>query len=133
MYPWEAAWATDGEVTPLWGGADIVTGKPIPILTGLIEQHITADVAFGIDLYHAVTGDEAFMDACGWEILIDTARFWASRVTWDEARGAYVILDVIGPDEYKEHVNNNAYTNYMAARNLRLGLELILVRYILRK
>ena len=123
MYPWEAAWIDDGEVTPLWGGADIVTGKPIPILTGLIEQHITADVAFGVHLYHMVTGDEEFMDSCGWEILIDTARFWASRVTWDEKRQAYVILDVIGPDEYKEHVNNNAYTNYMAANNMKLALE----------
>ena len=123
MYPWEAAWIDDGEVTPLWGGADIVTGKPIPILTGMIEQHITADVAFGVQLYHAVTGDEAFMDDCGYEILIDTARFWASRFTWDEARNAYVILDVIGPDEYKEHVDNNAYTNYMAVHNMQLALS----------
>ena len=123
MYPWEAAWIDDGEVTPLWGGADIVTGKPIPILTGLIEQHITADVAYGVQLYYEVTGDDAFMDECGWEILIDTARFWASRATWDENRKAYVILDVIGPDEYKEHVDNNAYTNYMAACNMQLALK----------
>ncbi len=123
MYPWEAAWVSDGEVTPLWGGADIVTGKPIPILTGMIEQHITADVAFGVHLYDAVTHDQTFMDECGYEILIDTARFWASRVTRDE-RG-YVILDVIGPDEYKEHVNNNAYTNYMAMMNLKLAVDAI--------
>ena len=125
MYPWEAAWFDDGEVTPLWGAADIVTGEQIPILTGLIEQHITADVAFGVDLYFAATGDQAFMDDFGYEILIDTARFWASRLTWDEERQAYVILDVIGPDEYKDHVDNNAYTNYMAAHNLRLGLKAI--------
>ena len=123
MYPWEAAWIDDGEVTPLWGGADVVTGNPIPILTGMIEQHITADVAFGVQLYYAVTGDQAFMDRCGYEILIDTARFWASRFTWDAKRQAYVILDVIGPDEYKEHVNNNAYTNYMAVNNMKLALQ----------
>ncbi|MBQ9195995.1 MAG: glycoside hydrolase family 65 protein [Clostridia bacterium] len=125
MYPWEAAWIDDGEVTPLWGSADIVTGKPIPILTGMIEQHITADVSFAVQLYHAVTGDERFMDECGYEIIIDTARFWASRFTWDEKRGAYVILDVIGPDEYKEHVDNNAYTNYMAANNMKQALAVI--------
>ena len=123
MYPWEAAWIDDGEVTPLWGAADVVTGKQIPILTGMIEQHITADVAFGVRLYQAVTGDMDFMRRCGYEILLDTARFWVSRVTWDEGRGKYVILDVIGPDEYKEHVDNNAYTNYMADCNLRLALE----------
>lgn len=123
MYPWEAAWVDDGEVTPLWGAADVVTGKPMKILTGLIEQHITADVAFGVSQYYAVTGDDDFMNRCGYEMLIDTARFWASRVTWNEAKGAYVILDVIGPDEYKEHVDNNAYTNYMAANNMRLALS----------
>ncbi len=123
MYPWEAAWISDGEVTPLWGAADVVTGRQIPILTGMIEQHITADVAFGVRLYQAVTGDMDFMRRCGYEILLDTARFWVSRVTWDEERQAYVILDVIGPDEYKEHVDNNAYTNYMADYNLALALE----------
>ena len=122
MYPWEAAWVDDGEVTPLWGAADVVTGRQIPILTGMIEQHITADVAFGVWLYQAVTGDTDFMRRCGYEILLDTARFWVSRVTWDDAKAAYVILDVIGPDEYKEHVDNNAYTNYMADANLRLAL-----------
>ncbi|MBQ9262754.1 MAG: glycoside hydrolase family 65 protein [Clostridia bacterium] len=123
MYPWEAAWVDDGEVTPLWGAADVVTGKQIPILTGMIEQHITADVAFAVRLYQAVTGDMDFMRRCGYEIILDTARFWASRVTWDEGKNAYVICDVIGPDEYKEHVDNNAYTNYMADHNLRLALE----------
>ena len=123
MYPWEAAWVDDGEVTPLWGAADVVTGKPMKILTGIIEQHITADVAFAVEQYFAVTGDQDFMDRCGYEMLIDTGRFWASRVTWDEKKGAWVILDVIGPDEYKEHVDNNAYTNYMAAHNLRLALR----------
>ena len=122
MYPWESAWMDDGEVTPLYGGADIVTGEQIPILTGQIEQHITADIAFAVWQYFTATGDEEFMQRCGKEILLETARFWASRATWDEKRQAYVILDVIGPDEYKEHVDNNAYTNYMAHFNMRLAL-----------
>ena len=123
MYPWETALPEDGEVTPLWGQADVVTGKALPILTGLIEQHITADIALAVHFYKTVTGDEAFMDRCGDEILLDTALFWASRVTWDVEKQAWVILDVIGPDEYKEHVNNNAYTNYLACENMRLALE----------
>lgn len=125
MYPWEAAWVDDGEVTPLWGAADIVTGKPIPILTGLIEQHITADVVFGIWLYYTVTRDQQYMDDCGYEVILDTARYWASRVEWDEQRARYVITNVIGPDEYKERVNNNAYTNYMAANNMKLALRVM--------
>ena len=123
MYPWEAAWADDGETTPVLGAADIVTGEPIPILTGLLEQHITADVAFGLWLYYTATGDRDLMDRYGWEMLLETARFWASRAEWKEAAQRYEICDVIGPDEYKDHVDNNAYTNYMAAFNMRLGLR----------
>lgn len=125
MYPWESAWIDDGEVTPLWGAADVVTGLPMKILTGILEQHITADIAFAVDQYVCATGDQDFMERYGYEILIDTARFWTSRATWDENKQALVILEVIGPDEYKEHVDNNAYTNYMARHNLKLGLKAI--------
>lgn len=125
MYPWESAWISDGEVTPLWGAADIVTGQPMKIWTGLIEQHISADIAFAVWQYYAITGDQVFMDECGYEIIIDTARFWASRATWNEKKGQYEYLGVIGPDEYKEHVDNNAFTNYMAAWNMRLALRII--------
>ena len=125
MYPWEAARPEDGEVTPLFGATDVTTGTAMRILTGQIEQHITADVAFGVEQYLLATGDEAFRAQCGDEILIDTARFWASRAEWDEARDAYVIRDVIGPDEYSEHVDNNAYTNYMAAYDMCCALAAI--------
>ncbi len=43
--------------------------------------------------------------------------FWLSRGV--EINGRIEIHDVIGPDEYTEHVNNNAYTNYLAAYNVR--------------
>lgn len=125
MYPWESAWISDGEVTPLWGGADVVSGLPMKIWTGLIEQHISADIAFAVWQYYAVTGDQDFMDTCGYEIIIDTARFWASRATWNDMKRQYEYLDVIGPDEYKEHVDNNAFTNHMAAWNMRLALLII--------
>ena len=114
MYPWESAWMDDGEVTPVWGAADVVTGKSTKIWSGFIEQHITSDVSFGVWQYYKLTGDEAFMEACGYEILLDTGIFWASRLEWNEEKQRYHINNVIGPDEYKEHVNNDAFTNYTA-------------------
>lgn len=123
MYPWEAAWPTDGEVTPRWGAVDVVTGEQTPIWTGLIEQHISADIAFAVYQYYQVTGDEEFMNDCGYEIIFDTARFWLSRLEWDEEKQEYHINNVIGPDEYKEHVDNNAYTNYMAHFNIQLAIQ----------
>lgn len=125
MYPWESAWIDDGETTPLWGAADVVTGETLKILTGIIEQHISADIAFAIWSYYQVTADESFMERCGYEMIFDTARFWADRVEWNDTEMRYEINDVIGPDEYKEHVNNNAYTNYMVHFNMELACILI--------
>ncbi|MDS9472467.1 glycoside hydrolase family 65 protein [Sporosarcina pasteurii] len=123
MYPWEMAWPTDGEVTPEFGDIDIVTGEQTKIWTGFIEQHITSDIAFGVYQYENVTGDKQFMDEYGYEIVFDTAKFWASRLEWNEEKHRYEINNVIGPDEYKEHIHNNAFTNYMAYFNMKLAMR----------
>ncbi len=114
MYAWESA-ATGDEVTPRWvPGAK---GELIRIWCGDIEHHITADVAYAVWQYWQITGDHDWMRNCGAEILIETAKFWASAVKWTGRR--YELLDVIGPDENHEHCNNNAFTNAMAQFNLR--------------
>ncbi|GGA71475.1 glycoside hydrolase family 65 protein [Ornithinibacillus halotolerans] len=123
MYPWEMAWPSDGEVTPIYGDVDVVTGEQMKIWSGFIEQHISADIAFAVYQYYQVTNDQDFMDNYGYEMVFDTARFWASRLEWDEGKQRYHINNVIGPDEYKEHVNNNAFTNYMAYFNMKLAIN----------
>ncbi|MGM9974329.1 MAG: glycoside hydrolase family 65 protein [Clostridiaceae bacterium] len=125
MYPWESAWIDDGEVTPLTSGIDVVKGTPIDVLTGKLEHHITADIAYGLWQYYIATGDKAFMEDYGYEMLFDTALFWSSRLEYNEELDRYEINDVIGPDEYKEHVDNNAFTNYMAHFNMKLALEVM--------
>ncbi len=122
MYPWESAFTGD-EVTPVWGAVDIVTGKATKIWSGFIEQHITSDIAFAVWQYYKITGDDDFMERYGYEMLFDTATFWASRLEWNEEKRQYHINDVIGPDEYKEHVNNNAFTNYMAHWNIETAIR----------
>ncbi len=111
MYPWEAAWITDGETTPP------------QYLTGQIEYHITADVAVGVYSYYVITGDEDFMEKYGYELLFETAKFWASRLEYKAELDRYEITNVIGPDEYKEQVDNNAYTNYLAQYNFQLAVK----------
>ncbi|WP_422122253.1 glycoside hydrolase family 65 protein [Planococcus sp. X10-3] len=123
MYPWEMAWPTDGEATPEWGGIDIVTGERTKIWPGFIEYHISADIALAVYQYANATGDEEFLKQAGYKMVFETARFWASRLEWNENREQFEITDVIGPDEYKEHVDNNAFTNYMAYFNLKLALR----------
>ncbi|MCD7956320.1 MAG: glycoside hydrolase family 65 protein [Lachnospiraceae bacterium] len=122
MFPWESAWLDDGEVTPEYCDVDILTGLPIKVWSGIIEQHITSDVAFGAWQYAVITGDEQFMDDYGYELIMDTACFWASRLEPGED-GFYHINDVVGPDEFREHVNDNAFTNYMARWNMSKAME----------
>jgi len=114
LYAWESADTGDETTPPV-----VLTpyGEIIPILSGLEEHHISADIAYAIWQYVRATGDEAFLEEEGAEILLETARFWASRGSWNKD-GKYHIDRVIGPDEYHESVNDNAYTNHLAKKNL---------------
>jgi trehalose/maltose hydrolase-like predicted phosphorylase len=119
LYAWESA-DTGVETTPERViGAD---GTQVDILTGRMEHHISADVAYAVWQYWRFTGDEDFFLRAGAEILLDTARFWASRAV-AEADGKRHIRHVIGPDEYHEDVDDNAFTNVMARWNIGRGLE----------
>lgn len=119
-FPWESA--VDGtDVTPRRGVDP--TGNFVPILTGDREEHITADVAWAAWHYASVTGDWSFLEGPGRELVVDTARYWASRIRMDGAGHGH-IDGVIGPDEYHEDVDDNAFTNILAAWNLRAAAEL---------
>jgi trehalose/maltose hydrolase-like predicted phosphorylase len=74
--------------------------------------------------YWRATGDDDFFLCAGAEIHLDTARFWASRAV-AEADGRRHIRHEIGPDEYHEDVDDNAFTNVMARWNIARGLEAI--------
>ncbi|MFZ0020926.1 MAG: glycosyl hydrolase family 65 protein, partial [Acetobacteraceae bacterium] len=119
MYAWEST-DTGDETTPeqLTGP----TGELIQVLCGTQEQHITADVAYAVWQYWEATGDDTFMIDAGAEILLESARFWASRAS-QEADDKCHIRGVIGPDEYHENIDDNAYTNVMARWNIRRGIE----------
>lgn len=120
FYAWESA-ASGEDVTPLFAVAP--DGQAVRILTGEREQHISADVAFGVWNYWQATSDDRFLINAGAEILIETARFWTSRVErGDDDR--YHIRGVIGPDEYHENVDDNAYTNGLAQWNLEIAAEI---------
>ncbi|MEC3918703.1 glycosyl hydrolase family 65 protein [Nocardia sp. CDC160] len=118
-FPWESA--TDGtDVTPRAG---FLGGAPVPILTGTLEEHITADVAWGADHFAEWAGRTDYLATTARELLVETARYWASRLRLD-AHGRAHLDQVIGPDEYHETVDDNAFTNVMARWNLRRAARL---------
>lgn len=119
-FAWESA--GDGrDVTPT--SARLATGELVRIRTGELEEHIVADVAWAAAQYLAWTGDEAFAAGPGRELFLETARYWASRVR-DGRDGRTHIYGVIGPDEYHEPVDDNAFTNVLARWNLRQAAAL---------
>jgi len=114
-FPWESA-STGREVTP----AAVVgpRGEKVRVLTGEMEDHIVADVVWAASRYAEWTADEAFRRGPLTRLLVETARYWASRIECD-ADGSAHIRHVIGPDEYHENVDDNAFTNVLARWNLR--------------
>jgi len=119
LYAWESA-DTGMETTP--ERVVLSDGAVVDILTGKLEHHISADVAYAVWLYWRASGDDEFFLSVGAEILLETARFWASR-SIAEADGWRHIRHVIGPDEYHEDVDDNAFTNVMARWNIARALE----------
>jgi len=121
LYAWESA-ATGAEMSP-----EQVIGpdrKVVAVLCGRQEQHISADVAYAVWQYWQATGDDDFLLQAGAEILLETGRFWASRAGL-ERDGHCHIRGVIGPDEYHEDIDDNAYTNVMARWNIRRALDVV--------
>lgn len=82
-------------------------------------------VAYGIWHYVHLTGDEDFLWHCGAEMLLQVARFMASRVEVGSATGKCGFFGVMGPDEFHLMVNNNAYTNYMGMRTLAYAAQVL--------
>ena len=119
LYAWESADTGDETAPEQVIGPD---RQVIRVLSGQQEQHISADVAYAVWQYWQATRDESFLLEAGAEILLETGRFWASRAGL-EADGLRHIRGVIGPDEYHENVDDNAFTNVMARWNIRRALD----------
>ncbi len=104
MFPWESD-DTGEEATPTWA------------LTGIFEQHITADIAIAFWNYYALTQDKTWLRS-EFKVLKEIADFWVSRVVKNQD-GSYSILNVVGADEYAQHVDDNSFTNGSAIEALK--------------
>lgn len=122
FYPWEACPLDGRENCPEWW-QDKAASAPVHIPCGSIELHINAAVAMSASNYLNIARRPAPAPEEIHRMLVEIARFWASRGTWEHGR--YSIKDVIGPDEYHEHVDDNTYTNQMAAWCLRKALDVV--------
>ncbi len=89
------------------------------------EIHRNAAITYAIYNYVNYTGDAQYLMDYGVDVLVETARFWADRVDYHPQKHCYMLLGVTGPNEYENNVNNNWYTNTMAAWSLRYTNEIL--------
>ena len=120
FYAWESQ--DDGlEQCSQFNVTDPITNEPIRTYFDEKQIHISGDVALGIYRYVYFTDDETILEDGGYEVIHECARFYISRATYRD--GHYHYDDVIGPDEYHESVNDNAFTNYLAYKTIDLAIQ----------
>ena len=109
MYPWEAD-DLGHETTPHFAAQNASS-----------EIHVNGDVALAQWQYFQATGDSAWLAREGFPVIRATADFWVSRATYDSARARYDINNVVSVSEGMVGVNDDAYTNSVAKRNLEIA------------
>ncbi len=124
VFAWESA-GTGDEVTPRWVPPADNSAELVRIWCGDRELHINTDVAYAVWNYWQATGDDEWIRDYGAELILDTAVYWGSRVEWNAKQEYYEIREVIGTDEYHEHVSNNAFTNRMVQWHLERALTVL--------
>ncbi|MDN5383294.1 glycosyl hydrolase family 65 protein [Streptomyces sp. LB8] len=130
MYPWQSG--SDGREETQRLHLNPRSGRWLPDHSRL-QRHVGSAVAYNVWQYCQASGDSEFLYTKGAEMLVQIARFWADSATWDGGLERHRILGVMGPDEYHDAypdadrpgLDDNAYTNVMAAWVLVRALELV--------
>ncbi|MCC8358995.1 glycoside hydrolase family 65 protein [Salinimicrobium sediminilitoris] len=127
MFPWQSG--SNGREETQIIHLNPESGNWLPDNTHL-QRHVNSAIAYNVWQYFQVSGDLQFLAFYGAELLLDIAKFWASKVKYNEERGKYEIHEVVGPDEYhtsypnssEPGLRNNAYTNIMTVWTLKHAL-----------
>ncbi|HET7622613.1 MAG TPA: hypothetical protein VFK39_11980 [Gemmatimonadaceae bacterium] len=109
MYPWESDYE-GREATPRFAAQNASS-----------EIHVTGDVALAQWQYYVATGDSVWLAREGFPVISATADFWVSRATFDSAGGQSHIANVVSVAEGLIGVTDDAYTNAVARKNLRIA------------
>ncbi len=112
FYAWESQ---DGgyDACSDYNVVDVFTGRPMRTYFKDKQLHISAAVVYGLMRYVEYTGSFELLEEGGAEVILECACFYYGLLIKKLDRDCYELQDVIGPDEYHERVNNNAYTNRM--------------------
>ncbi len=123
FYAWTSG-KTGEELFPDFFFTDVLTGRKIRNHFNDWQIHISPDIVTSIWQYYVATGDWDFIVKHGAEIAFEVAQFLVSRSHYRVDKGRYELIRVLGPDEYHENVDNNAFTNYQAHFALEKALTI---------
>lgn len=104
---------------------DVFTNRPMRTHFRDKQYHVSAAIVYGLMKYIRGTGDYSIINDGAMEMVIECARFYRSLLVKYADKPNYEIHDAVGPDEYHERVNNNAYTNRMAKFVFDTAAELL--------
>ena len=121
FYAWESQ--EDGfDACTEFNVTSVFTGRPTRTFFRDKQIHISGDIPLAFREYCRVTGDLSLLSDGGAEVIYECARFLLSWSYFNPTKQRYELLDVTGPDEYHERVNNNYYTNVLSARTLETAI-----------
>ncbi|MGA2246068.1 MAG: glycosyl hydrolase family 65 protein [Verrucomicrobiota bacterium] len=124
FYAWESQETGDDACT-YFNIGDPVTKRDLRTYFRDKQVHISGDVAIAMWEYFKLTGDDTLLLEGGGEVILECARFYYSYAYFNQNKRRYEILDVVGPDEYHERINNNAFTNMVARATFEIAGRLI--------
>lgn len=112
FYAWESQETGDDACT-FFNVTDIFTNRPLRTYFKDKQIHVSADMVFAMWDYCSVTGDYTVLRDGGLDMIYECVRFFYTYSSFRTYKNRYELLDVVGPDEYHERVDNNAFTNIM--------------------
>ena len=112
FYAWESQETGDDACT-FFNVTDIFTNRPLRTYFKDKQIHVSADMVFAMWDYCSVTGNYTVLRDGGLDMIYECVRFFYTYSSFRTYKNRYELLDVVGPDEYHERVDNNAFTNIM--------------------
>jgi len=113
FYAWTSG-KTGDELFPDYFFTDVLSGRRVRNHFNCWQIHVSPDIVYALWHYYRATGDWQFIAEHGAEIAFEVAQFLVSRIHFKKDRNRYELIRLLGPDEYHENVDNDAYTMYLA-------------------
>lgn len=124
FYAWESQETGDDACT-LFNITDVFTNRPLRTYFKDKQIHVSADIVYAMWNYCLVTNNYDVLCDGGLELMYQCAWFFYTYSSYKRHKNQYELLDVVGPDEYHERVDNNAFTNAMVYHAVKIFLKAV--------